>query len=97
MGKLAVIATIEFTPGSDAAVLAALRAHRDRCLASEPGTLMFEIMAPREGAGTFMLYEVYRDQAAFDAHWNGPSLAMCRAETEGRMTIASGLWGTPVD
>jgi len=30
-----------------------------------------------------MLYEVYRDDAAFDVHFNGPSIAKLRLDADG--------------
>jgi len=38
-----------------------------------------------------MIYEVYKDQSAFDAHANGPSLARLRKEAAGMM---AGVVGT---
>jgi quinol monooxygenase YgiN len=97
MSKLAVIATLQVEPDRLEDGLAALRRHRDRCLRDEPGTLVFEAMVPRDEPGKVMLYEVYASQAAFDAHWNGPSIAKWREETGTFMKIASGLWGQPMD
>ena len=51
------------------AFLPLLRAHRDRCLKGEPGTLGFEILRPEKN---LMLYEVYDSQAAFEAHQQTP-------------------------
>ena len=38
-----------------------------------------------------MLYEVYEDEAAFQVHWNGPSVARMRAETAGLVTKLTGI------
>ncbi len=95
MAKVAVIATLEVDPNHFEAVTASVVAHRERCLRDEPGTLMFELMIPREDRSKLYLYEVYADQAAFDTHWNGSSLARLRAETEDKLKITSAIWGTP--
>lgn len=95
MNEVAVIATIETAPGSREAVLEMILEHRARCLADEPGTLLFEVMIPNDEPDKLMLYEVYRNRAAFDAHWNGQSLSRLRLETGERMSIKSGLWGIP--
>lgn len=58
-----------------ATLLPLLMAHRARCLKDEPGILQFEVLAPREDDARVLLYEVYRDDAAFDVHFNGPSIA----------------------
>jgi (4S)-4-hydroxy-5-phosphonooxypentane-2,3-dione isomerase len=84
MPKLAIIGTIEVTPGRRAQVLPLLMAHRARCLKDEPGiTLQFEVLAPYEDDTKLLLYEVYRDDAAFELHRNGASIAQFREETAG--------------
>lgn len=83
MAKVALVGTIEVTPGRKAQLLAALRAHMQRCLRDEPGTVQMEILAPREDDGRLLVYEVYQDDAAFEVHRSGPSLSQWRAETAG--------------
>jgi quinol monooxygenase YgiN len=78
MRKFAVVATYEIAPNRIDAFLPHLRVHRDRCLGSEPGTLQFDILRP---GSNLMLYEVYEDEAAFEAHRNGASVARFREET----------------
>lgn len=78
MGKFAVVATYEIAPDRIDVFLPHLRAHRERCLRDEPGTLQFDILRP---GNNLMLYEVYRDEAAFEAHRNGASVARFREET----------------
>lgn len=91
MAKLAIVATIKTAPGKRDEYLKHLRAHAERCRANEPGTLQFEILVPHDGADTLMLYEVYTDAAAFQAHWNGESLAQARKDTEGLQVSLSGV------
>ncbi|MGZ8368570.1 MAG: putative quinol monooxygenase [Rhodoplanes sp.] len=81
--KLAIIGTIEVTPGRSDQLLPLLLAHRARCLKDEPGTLQLEVLTPHEDDIKVLLYEVYRDDAAFDVHRNGPSIAQWREETAG--------------
>lgn len=78
--KFAVVATYEITQDQIEAFLPLLRAHRDRCLKDEPGTLRFDILRPAE---KLMLYEVYENEAAFQAHRNGASVARFQKETAG--------------
>jgi quinol monooxygenase YgiN len=96
MSKVAVIATIEVEPGTRIEVAEIMRRHRERCLRDEPGTLIFELMVPRDDENKLMVYEAYESQAAFDAHWTGASLAICRQEAGSRMKIVGGTWGVPV-
>jgi quinol monooxygenase YgiN len=90
MPKLAIIATIEIVPGRRDELLPLLRAHRARCLQDEPGTVQFDVLLPHEGDARVMIYEVYRDEAAFDAHLNASSLARLRKEATGMMANVSG-------
>ena len=90
MPKLAIIATIEIVPGRRDEFLPLLRAHRARCLKDEPGTVQFDVLLPHEGDTRVVIYEVYRDEAAFDAHLNAPSLAQLRKEAAGMMANVSG-------
>ena len=64
MPKLAIVATIEVAPGRRDQLLPLLMAHRARCLKDEPGTLQFEVLAPREDDTKVLLY--------------GPSIARIR-------------------
>jgi quinol monooxygenase YgiN len=73
MGKLALVATIKTVPGKRDEYLDHLRAHSRRYLATEPGTLKFEIMVPHDEADTVILYEVYASPEAFETHWRGPA------------------------
>jgi (4S)-4-hydroxy-5-phosphonooxypentane-2,3-dione isomerase len=81
MSKLAIIGTIEVAPGKRDQVLPLLMAHGARCLRDEPGTLRFEVMISREDDSKLLVYEVYQDDAAFDMHRNGLSIAKFREET----------------
>ena len=97
MPKLAIIATIEIAPGHMEEYLPLAMAHRARCLRDEPGTLQFELMQPRNDDTKVMLYEVYRDDAAFEAHWNGPSMKQIREEAAAIIVKISGIRCTPVE
>jgi (4S)-4-hydroxy-5-phosphonooxypentane-2,3-dione isomerase len=90
MAKLAIVATAEIAPGRTDEVLSLLMAHRERCLKDEPGTLQFEVLLPRDDDGRVLFYEVYSDDAAFKAHWEGPFVARIRAEAKGMIVKLSG-------
>lgn len=97
MDKLALIATIAVTPGSRDQYLEQLLAHRRRSLKGEPGTLAFEVLLPHDKPNEIMLYEVYADQAAFDAHSTGESMAEIARNTKGLLVSINGLPCTPVE
>ena len=90
MPKLAIIGTLEVAPGRKDEVLPLLMVRRARCLKDEPGTLQFEVLSPRQDDTKVLLYEVYRDDAAFDVHWNGTSVARLREEAAGMIVKVYG-------
>jgi quinol monooxygenase YgiN len=94
MSKLAIVATIKTVPGKRDEYLKHLKAHAHRCLTTEPGTLKFEILVPKEEADTLMLYEVYASPEAFQAHWTGPSLQQAKQDAAG---LQVGLTGVRCD
>jgi quinol monooxygenase YgiN len=69
-------------------VLPLLMLHRSR----EPGTLQFEIPRPKDDDSKVLIYEVYKGEPAFKAHWNGPLVALVRKETEGMIGKISGTF-----
>ena len=94
MPRFAVIGTVEIASGRVNEFLPLLMAHRARCLKDESGTLNFEVLMPHDDNTKVMLYEVYQDEAAFDAHSKGPSMARLREEAAGMMVKISGTRGT---
>ena len=80
MPQLAIMGRVEAAPGHLEDLLALLKAHRDRCLRDEPGTLEFELFRPREDSSAILVYELYQDDAAFETHRNAASMARFRAE-----------------
>ena len=99
MPKLAIIATIEVADGRIDDYLPLAIAHRARCLKDEPGTLAFELLRPHDDNNKVMLYELYADEAAFDAHWNGASRKRTyqEAEAAGIKLKAAGIRCAPVE
>jgi quinol monooxygenase YgiN len=97
MPKLAIIGNLEIAPGRLDRVSPLLMAHGARCLADEPGTLQFEVLLPRDDQTKVLLYEVYSDDAAYEAHWNGPSTNRLREETAGMIVGITGTMCAPAD
>ena len=97
MAKFAIVASIEIAPGRMDEYLPLLMVHRARCLRDEPGTLQFEVLRPRGDDTKVLLYEVYQDEAAFNAHWNGPSRARQGQEAAGMTVNISGTRCTLLD
>ena len=97
MPKFANVVTIEVALGRRDQVVTLLAAHKARCLKDEPGTLQFEILLPKDNDTKVLSYEVYRDDAAFEVHRNGPSLARWKEETAGMVVKLHGVRCAVVD
>ena len=82
MPKFANVVTIDVAPGWRDQVVTLLAAHKAR-LKDEPGTLQFEILLPKDDDTKVLLYEMYRDDAAFEVHFKGSSLGQWRRATAG--------------
>jgi len=91
MPKFANVVTIEVALGRRDQLLPLLAAHKARSLKDEPGTLQFEILLPKDDDTKVLSYEVYRDDAAFEMHRNGPSLAQLREEIAGMVVKLHGV------
>jgi quinol monooxygenase YgiN len=48
---------------------------------NEPGCRRFDVLTPRDGAERVVLYEIYDDEAAFEAHMQTPHFAEFRRAT----------------
>ena len=68
------VAYVEVTPTSVAPATKAFRTYRD-AVARETGFVATEFFEQIGRPGHFVVYETWRDQAAFDAHQAAPSLA----------------------
>jgi (4S)-4-hydroxy-5-phosphonooxypentane-2,3-dione isomerase len=86
MSKVALVVEFQLKPGAFAAFDAIIRDHAAGTLADEPGCERFDVLHPRTKEGPdlsrVMLYEVYADDAAFQAHTQNPRLARTRAAYE---------------
>jgi len=97
MTKLANVVVIEAAPGRRNEILPLLAAHKARCLKGEPGTLQFEILLPKDDDAKVLTYELYRDDAAFETHRQGRSLAQLREEIAGMVAKLQGTRCAVVD
>src|SRR5215510_8700417 len=97
MPKFANVVTIEVALGPRDQLLPLLAAHKARCLKDEPGTLEFEILLPKDDDTKVLSYEVYQDEAAFEVHRNGQSLAQLRGEIAGIVVKLHGTRCAVVD
>jgi quinol monooxygenase YgiN len=72
-----VTVTAEFTvnPGKDAEAEAAIRSLVEDVQANEPGALLYAWHRHRKDPSRLLVFEVYADDAAIEAHRSTPHLA----------------------
>ncbi len=79
---LVVVVFLEALAGRQEELSEALQRHSKSCRDREPGCQTYDISVdPLEG-GTFLLYQVYRDEAAYLAHRELPHYADFRSLTD---------------
>ena len=67
MSKVALAVTLTLEPGKRDQFLERVGRHKETVLELEPGCLQFDILVP-EDDNEVLLYEVYADEAAIEAH-----------------------------
>lgn len=75
---LTVVATIRAAEGRGDALAALLTEQAGVVLTAEPGCLVYRPHRSTVDPDLFIFYEMYRDDAAFEAHRNAPHLATYR-------------------
>lgn len=82
MDGFVILARFQLVPGARDAFLAAVGRNAAASVADEPGCRRFDVLTPESGdADEVVLYEIYTDAAAFDAHLRTPHFAAFRAAT----------------
>src|SRR5688572_15869836 len=74
MDKVAVHVKLPATPGKGAELVDAFSSLYDGPLDAEPGTVVHVIHQAKDDPDSVIFYELYADQAAFDAHSSGDAL-----------------------
>ena len=69
---------MEVRPGRRAEFLAGMAANAESSVRDEPGCLRFDVCAVGSDENRFVLYELYTDAAAFEAHKASPHFAEWR-------------------
>jgi quinol monooxygenase YgiN len=65
---MTVVATLKVKPGQEETLIAGMQKMIAHVKANEPGTLTYLLHRSTADPTTFLVYEVYADQAAFAAH-----------------------------
>ena len=69
---IALVVTIQIKPGHKEAFMASMLDDAMGSNNDEPGCLRFDVLQNNEDPNKIHLYEVYKDQAAVDAHRQAP-------------------------
>ena len=69
---------MEVRPGRRAEFLAGMAANAEASVRDEPGCLRFDVCSVTSDENRFVLYELYTDAAAFEAHKASPHFAEWR-------------------
>ena len=78
MSKYVVLAQFEVKSGQLAQMVEAAKIDAKASVANEPGCRRFDVLVPRDGGDRVVLYEIYDDEAAFQAHLETPHLKAFR-------------------
>ena len=78
MAGYVVLAQFEVKAGKLAEMVDAAKIDAKASVANEPGCRRFDVLVPRDGAERVVLYEIYDDEAAFQAHLETPHLKAFR-------------------
>ncbi len=80
MAKLIIWVVFDIKPGAFAAFREAIVPNAATSLRDEPGCRQFDILLAEDGSeAQIALYEIYDDQAAFEAHLQTPHYAIFKA------------------
>jgi (4S)-4-hydroxy-5-phosphonooxypentane-2,3-dione isomerase len=63
-----ILAYLTAKPGKEAEFCEKMTAQAKRCLANEPGCLQFDVVQDPKNPTRFVMLEVYKDDAAIQAH-----------------------------
>ena len=82
MANVTVVATLRAAVGKGDALAALLVEQAAVIRKTEPGCVLYRVHRSSSDANAFLFYEIYADDAAFDAHRASPHLAQYRKRRE---------------
>jgi (4S)-4-hydroxy-5-phosphonooxypentane-2,3-dione isomerase len=86
MSGYVILVDFLLKPGSKAEFRRAIDANAKASCRSEPGCRQFDVVEPRDDPDRIVLYEIYDDRAAFEAHLKTPHLATFEAASNHLVT-----------
>jgi quinol monooxygenase YgiN len=75
---ISLTVSLQVVPGHLDAFVEAIRTNAERSFTDEPGCLYFDVSQDQADDHHFMLYEVYADEAAVEAHRAAPHFKVWR-------------------
>jgi autoinducer 2-degrading protein len=75
MGEFVLVVEFEVKPEAAERFLALIAENARASVSSEPGCLQFDVTRAEDASNRILLYEVYKDRAAFEAHGQMPHFA----------------------
>ena len=81
-GVIALFVTLDVRPTFREKLLAAITAQAAASLEREPGCVQFDVCVDTADPNRVLLYEVYEDEAAFEAHGTTPHFTVWRAAAD---------------
>ena len=76
------VADIEVDPAQREAFISAVRDEMDESVRVEPGVLALYAVAEKDAPCRLRFFEIYADEAAYDAHLESPHFRKYRTTTE---------------
>lgn len=86
MSGYVILVDFLLKPGSRAEFRRAIDVNASASCRTEPGCRQFDVVEPRDEPDRVILYEIYDDRAAFDAHLKTPHLAAFEAASKHLVT-----------
>jgi quinol monooxygenase YgiN len=87
MSRLVILVDFRVRPADHDRFSRLITENAAESVRNEPGCRQFDVLVPEGGAGgQFILYEIYDDQAAFDAHLRSDHFKKFDAATTGMIT-----------
>ncbi len=87
MSGFSIIVDFRLKPGTRSTFRRLIDANARESAGREPGCRRFDVLEPVDDADRVMLYEIYTDRAAFDAHVRSEHFA--RFDTESAALLSS--------
>jgi len=75
MSGVGLIVELQIKDGASEEFLALIGENARKSIESEPGCRQFDVLRVAGEPSRFMLYEIYADEAAFQAHLKAPHVA----------------------